>query len=101
MFTVGTWSLGCFHSNISTQTFWRAVTLSVDSCTEIKRVWRKVPESDARGSVRLTGRQDKAKDITPSSVWRREAWKEEALDDLPSKDERERAIINQTNLGTF
>jgi len=25
----------------------------------------------------------KAKDITPSIAWRREAWKEEALDDLP------------------
>ena len=24
----------------------------------------------------------KAKDITPSIVWRREAWKDEALDDL-------------------
>ena len=40
---------------ISTQTFWRALTTSVDSCTEIKsgitnsgRVWRKVLESDAR-----------------------------------------------------
>ena len=30
----------------------------------------------------------KAKDITPSIAWRREAWKEEALDDLPWKDER-------------
>ena len=39
-------------------------------------------------------------DITPSIAWRREAWKEEALDDLPSKDERERAIVNQTNIGT-
>ena len=29
-----------------------------------------------------------AKDISPSIAWRREAWKEEALDDLPSKDER-------------
>ena len=26
--------------------------------------------------------------ITPSIAWRREAWKEEALDDLPWKDER-------------
>ena len=25
----------------------------------------------------------KAKDIAPSIAWRREAWKEEALDDLP------------------
>ena len=31
--------------------------------------------------------------------WRREAWKEEALDDLPWKDKRG-TIINQTNTGT-
>ena len=53
---VRAWALGCFHSHISTQTFWRELTASVDSCAEIKsgpsgRVWRKVPESDAR-SVR-------------------------------------------------
>ena len=45
-------------SLISTQTFRRALTASVDSCAEIEcpfsgvtnsgRVWRKVPESDAR-----------------------------------------------------
>ena len=37
-FTQGgfTWALGCFHSLISTQTFWRALTTSVDSCAEIK-----------------------------------------------------------------
>ena len=41
----------------------------------------------------------KAKDITPSVAWRREARKEEALDDLPVKG-RERAVVNQTNIGT-
>ena len=30
------WALGCFHSLISTQTFWRALTASMDSCVEIK-----------------------------------------------------------------
>ena len=61
---VGAWALGCFHSHISTQTFRRALTASVDSCAEIKqcpfsgvtnsgRVWRKVAESDAR-SVQCT-----------------------------------------------
>ena len=30
----------------------------------------------------------KAKDITISIAWRREAWTEEVLDDLPTKDER-------------
>ena len=37
MFTVRASALGCFHSVISTQTFWRALTASVDSgCPEIK-----------------------------------------------------------------
>ena len=56
------WALCWFHSLISTQTFQRALTASVDSCAEIKkcpfsgvtnsvRVWRKVPESDARSEV--------------------------------------------------
>ena len=39
----------------------------------------------------------KAKDITPLIAWRREALKEEALDDLPWKDS---AIFNQTNILT-
>ena len=54
------WALGCFYSHISTRTFRRALTSSVESCTEIKiecpfsgvtksgRVWRKVSESNAR-----------------------------------------------------
>ena len=33
---VRAWALDCFHSRISTQTFRRALTASVDSCTEIK-----------------------------------------------------------------
>ena len=51
-------ALGCIYSHISTQTFRRALTASVDCCAEIKsapqwrnlsgRVWRKVPESGAR-----------------------------------------------------
>ena len=53
-------ALDCFYSHISTRTFRRALTPSLDSCAEIKefpfsgvtksgRVWRRVPESDARG----------------------------------------------------
>ena len=38
----------------------------------------------------------KAKDITPSIAWKREAWKEEALDDLPWKDERGPSLIRRT-----
>ena len=38
----------------------------------------------------------KAKDITPSITWRREALKEEVLDDLPWKDERGPSSIRQT-----
>ena len=56
---------GCFYSHISTRTFRRALTASVDSCAEIKstpqfsgvtksgRVWRNVPESDARSVPRV------------------------------------------------
>ena len=65
---VRAWALGCFHSpilidddlynSINTQTFWRALTTSVDiyhrdkecpfsGITKSGRVWRKVPESDA------------------------------------------------------
>ena len=33
---VRAWALGCFHSHISTRTFRRALTASVDSCAEIK-----------------------------------------------------------------
>ena len=54
-------ALGCFYSHISTRTFRRALTATLDSYAEIEcpfsgvtksgRVWRKVPESDAR-SVR-------------------------------------------------
>ena len=38
----------------------------------------------------------KAKDITPSIAWRREALKEETLDDLPWKDERGPSSIRRT-----
>ena len=40
--------------------------------------------------------EHKAKGITPSIAWRREAWKEEALDYLPWKDERGPSSIRQT-----
>ena len=33
---VRAWALSCFHSLISTRTFRRALTASVDSCAEIK-----------------------------------------------------------------
>ena len=39
---------------------------------------------------------NKAKDLTSSTVWRREAWKEEALDDIPWKDERGPSSIRRT-----
>ena len=40
--------------------------------------------------------EHKAKDITSSTAWRREAWKEEALDYLPWKDERVPSSIRWT-----
>ena len=33
---VGALALGCFYSHISTGTFWRALTTSLDSCVEVK-----------------------------------------------------------------
>ena len=33
---VRAWALGCFYSHISSRTFRRALTSSVDSCAEIK-----------------------------------------------------------------
>ena len=35
-------------------------------------------------------------DITPSIAWSREAWKEEALDDLPSRDQRRPSSVRRT-----
>ena len=56
---VGALALGCFYSHISTGTFQRALTASLgqlrgdkecpfSGVTKSGRVWRKVPESDAR-----------------------------------------------------
>ena len=33
---VSAWALGCFYSLISTQTFQRVLTTSVDKCAQIK-----------------------------------------------------------------
>ena len=33
------------------------------------------------------------------NAWRREVWKEEVLDNIPQKGQ-ERALVNQTNIGT-
>ena len=40
--------------------------------------------------------RNKAKDITSSIAWRREAWKEEAVGDLPWKDERGPSSVRRT-----
>ena len=52
MFACMLWELGFFHSLISTQTFRRALTASVDSCVEIKsapqwlsQIWQSLEES--------------------------------------------------------
>ena len=52
-------------------------------------------ELKCRGARDATCRL-KAEDITPSIAWRREAWKEEALDDLPWKDGRGPSSIRRT-----
>ena len=78
---------------------WRGMIEQIDG-------WAKQPSQVACFSEGLqcwgawdTTCRYKAKDITPLIASRREAWKEEALDDLPWKDERG-GIVNQTNLGT-
>ena len=43
-----------------------------------------------------TAWRQKAKDSTPSITWRKEAWKEEALDDLPWRDESGPLLIGRT-----
>ena len=53
-----------------------------------QRIWSVVKLETTRGY--------KAKDITPSITWRREAWKEEALDDLPWKNKRGPSSIRWT-----
>ena len=50
-----------------------------------------VPNNPHEVSVDVT----KAMDTTQSIAWRREAWKEEAPDDLPSTDERGPSPIRQ------
>ena len=74
-------ALGCFYSHITTWTFRRALTASVDSCAEIKsacpfsditnfgRVWRKVPVSDALNVVLpLTSSSARFAPAVPSSA---------------------------------
>ena len=67
-------ALGCFYSHISTRTFRRALTASLhgqlrrdkerpsSGVTKTGRVWRKVPESDARCvTIMQTGGKKKKK----------------------------------------
>ena len=61
-------ALGCFHSLISTETFRRALTGSVDSCAETEcpfsgvtksgRVWKNGSESDSRSVPRVLTNAD-------------------------------------------
>ena len=52
-----------------------------------------------RGNRCRHWKKHKAKDITPSTAWRREAWKEEALYSVPWKDERGPSSVKM-NIGT-
>ena len=63
---------------------------------DLKRweAWDTIPAEVLR-NLRHSCRH-KAKDITLLIAWRREAWKEEALDNLPWKDERGPSAIKQT-----
>ena len=69
------------------QTDWRAKQPSQEACflEDLKR-WKAWDSTCGH----------KAKDITPSVSWRRETLKEEALDDLPWKDERGPSSVRRT-----
>ena len=78
---------------------WREITEQTDW-------WAKQPSEFACFSEDLkcwaasdTTCVHKAKGITPLITWRREAWKEESVSRSSLKG-RERAIVNQTNIGT-
>ena len=75
-------ALGCFYSHIyiSTQTFRRALTASLDSCAKIKsapfsgvtksgRVWRKVQENNARSVGWWLWFADGSKTVERKGVW--------------------------------
>ena len=72
---------------ITEQIVWLAKQLSQIACfSEDLKCW---------GAWDTTCRY-KAKDVTPSSSWRRETLKEEAIDDLPWQDERGPSSIRRT-----
>ena len=67
------WALGCFHSLISTQTFRRALTASVDSCAEIRvplqwrnQIWQSL-EEDAGKRCSECGREVDWHNLSPVS----------------------------------
>ena len=53
-------ALDCFYSHISTQTFWRAPTASLDSCAKIvplqwrNEIWQSLEESDAWSVIQIS-----------------------------------------------
>ena len=50
---------------------------------EVRIACEREMEIEIVGGEFETACRHKAKDITPSITWRREAWKEDVLDDLP------------------
>ena len=71
-------------------------------CTALHMLgWREMTEACVSEDLKCWAAWDttcghKAKNITPSVAWRREVWTEEALDDLPWKDERRPLSTRQT-----
>ena len=66
-----------FDLSLNLETEFRFMTISwTDKAPNSMTLLQKVKSGD-------TARGHKAKDITPSITWRREARKEEALEDLP------------------
>ena len=75
---------------------WREMTELIDWREKRPSQVTCFSEDLACWGARHTTCGHKAKDITPSVVWRRKAWKEKALDDLPRKDERGPSSIRRT-----
>ena len=89
-------------------TLYISTPLSTDAVSTLPKVWLMIVVAEQLSQVaffsedlKCWGAWDttcgyKTKDITPSIAWRREALKEEVLDDLPWKDERGPSSIKRT-----
>ena len=59
-------AVGCFYSHISTRTFRRALTVSVDSCAEIECIWQSLEEGAGKRCSEYDCPSDK---VTTTHDW--------------------------------